>query len=232
MRDYIKTESYFLNYINNNTILLEKLEHGFINTGHDAQKRRRYISAIAILKYNLIKARYSAGFQLIEIKQQYEDFLKIIFEFWTCKSSILYIYDAMSLAILFDISNEDFFALYKLVREYNREDALTNFYSEYKLNNNIVFIGDVSYGYPYDTLKNIINDQDNRLIRLKNYIENDWYKGNHDAFWYDSHKNNKDSYYGYWSLEAGAIAKILQIDDISLKDVPYYPYDLVHYSGN
>ncbi|MDD7379168.1 MAG: DUF1911 domain-containing protein [Lachnospiraceae bacterium] len=37
------------------------------------------------------------------------------------------------------------------------------------------------------------------------------------------------AYYGYWSFEAGAIAKILNLDDSSLKDVPYYPYDLVHY---
>ena len=36
-------------------------------------------------------------------------------------------------------------------------------------------------------------------------------------------------YYGYWSFEAGAIAKILNLDDSNLKNVPYYPYDLVHY---
>ena len=39
-------------------------------------------------------------------------------------------------------------------------------------------------------------------------------------------------YYGYWSFEAGAIAKILNLDDSNLKDVPYYPYDLVHYKSN
>jgi hypothetical protein len=47
--------------------------------------------------------------------------------------------------------------------------------------------------------------------------------------WYDSHKSSKNDYYGYWSFEAGAIAKILNLDDSSLKDVAYYPYDLVHY---
>ena len=45
----------------------------------------------------------------------------------------------------------------------------------------------------------------------------------------DSHKSSENVYYGYWSFEAGAIAKILNLDDSSLKDVPYYPYDLVHY---
>ncbi len=27
------------------------------------------------------------------------------------------------------------------------------------------------------------------------------------------------------------IVKILGLDDSSLKDVPYYPYDMVHYKG-
>ncbi|MDR4190445.1 hypothetical protein COL87_26390 [Bacillus pseudomycoides] len=34
---------------------------------------------------------------------------------------------------------------------------------------------------------------------------------------------------GYWSFESGAIAKILNLDDSTLRDTPYYPYDMVHY---
>lgn len=229
MRDHKKNESYFLNYINMQTLLLEKLEKGLVNVGTDIQKKRRYISAIAIAKYSLIKAKYSAGFQVTEVKQQYEALLKDMFEFWMENSSMLYMYDMMALAVLFDISKADFLILYDLVKKHNREDALTNFYSEYMLNSNIAIHGDVSYGYPYDTLKNIIISEDDRVKKLKKYIEDDWYKGNHEAFWFDSHK--KDSYYGYWSFEAGAIAKILNIDDSSLKDTPYYPYDLVHYAN-
>lgn len=56
-----------------------------------------------------------------------------------------------------------------------------------------------------------------------------WYKLHKDAAWYDSHKSKQDIYNGYWSFEAGAIAKILNIEDSSLKDEPYYPYDLVHF---
>ena len=37
------------------------------------------------------------------------------------------------------------------------------------------------------------------------------------------------TYCGYWSFEAGAIVKLLGIDDTILKDMKYYPYDLVHY---
>lgn len=34
---------------------------------------------------------------------------------------------------------------------------------------------------------------------------------------------------GIGVLKQAAIAKILNLDDSSLKDVAYYPYDLVHY---
>ena len=43
------------------------------------------------------------------------------------------------------------------------------------------------------------------------------------------HKSSQKIYYGYWSFEAGAVAKILNIDDTGMEHVPYYPYDLVHY---
>ena len=55
----------------------------------------------------------------------------------------------------------------------------------------------------------------------------EWY--NKDCEVYESHKSVQSLYYGYWSFEAGAVAKILRLNDSKLKGVPYYPYDLVHY---
>lgn len=34
---------------------------------------------------------------------------------------------------------------------------------------------------------------------------------------------------GHVKLESGAIVKILKLDDSTLKDTSYYPYDMVHY---
>ncbi|EIN8848795.1 DUF1911 domain-containing protein, partial [Listeria monocytogenes] len=48
---------------------------------------------------------------------------------------------------------------------------------------------------------------------------------------YESHDYHEKIYSGYWSWESGAIAKILQLNDNDLKNLPYYPYDLVHYKG-
>ena len=68
--------------------------------------------------------------------------------------------------------------------------------------------------------------------KLKEYLEKYWYVGHKNMGWYDIHKAKEKLYYGYWSFEAGAIAKILNLDDSNLKDMPYYPYDLVHYKSN
>ncbi len=85
----------------------------------------------------------------------------------------------------------------------------------------------------YECLKQIL-DNDEKIIAceaLKEYLQEKWYEIHRECAWYDSHKSSKNVYYGYWSFEAGAIAKILNLDDSSLKDVPYYPYDLVHYKN-
>ena len=68
-----------------------------------------------------------------------------------------------------------------------------------------------------------------QLKNKKEYLEKYWYVGHKNMGWYDIHKAKEKLYYGYWSFEAGAIAKILNLDDSNLKNVPYYPYDLVHY---
>ena len=54
-----------------------------------------------------------------------------------------------------------------------------------------------------------------------------WY--GEDGGYYEAHKSSRKIYYGYWSFEAGAVAKILNIDDTGMEHILYYPYDLVRY---
>ncbi|MBV8252589.1 MAG: DUF1911 domain-containing protein [Chitinophaga sp.] len=65
-------------------------------------------------------------------------------------------------------------------------------------------------------------------VAMKQYLEN-WYGLHKDDPWYDNHKADL-AYTGYWCWEAGAITKIMHLDDSSYKDSPYYPYDLVHWN--
>lgn len=65
-------------------------------------------------------------------------------------------------------------------------------------------------------------------VAMKKYLDK-WYKLHWEDPWYENHKKEL-AYKGYWSWEAGAITKIMQLDDSSFKDNPYYPYDLVHWN--
>jgi len=67
--------------------------------------------------------------------------------------------------------------------------------------------------------------------RLEKYLKKEWYRGHSDLSWHDDHKYgiNHD---GYWCFESGALVKVLGLDDSSLKGLPYYPYDMVHWNDN
>ncbi|AUS05351.1 PoNe immunity protein domain-containing protein [Pseudotamlana carrageenivorans] len=61
---------------------------------------------------------------------------------------------------------------------------------------------------------------------IKQFLEKDFYHKHMNL--YDSHKSKWNIYCGYWSFEAAAVVKIMNLDDSSFIDNQYYPKDLVH----
>lgn len=57
---------------------------------------------------------------------------------------------------------------------------------------------------------------------LSDYL-NSWYSNHKDFAWYDSDKNDKNTYVGYWSFESAALSVIFKVSDDELKKNPYYP---------
>jgi len=55
------------------------------------------------------------------------------------------------------------------------------------------------------------------------------FKGHYDFGWRNAHK--EPGYYGFWSFDTAALAKILGLDDSALKNNNHYPYDLAHYKN-
>lgn len=64
---------------------------------------------------------------------------------------------------------------------------------------------------------------------IEKYLKEIWYARHRECVWYDSHKAKQNRYEGYWSYEAGAVAKICGIEDAALRECAYYPYDFVHF---
>lgn len=87
---------------------------------------------------------------------------------------------------------------------------------------------------PYAATKEIVlfaeKDKISSVKRLKKYLSQEWYRGHSGYGWHNIHKINIFAHSGYWSFESGALVKILGLDDSSLKEVQYYPYDMVHWN--
>ena len=50
-----------------------------------------------------------------------------------------------------------------------------------------------------------------------------WYAQCKDCAWYDTENNPNDVYYGYWSFESAAVAKIYGLDPTICAQSPYFP---------
>jgi hypothetical protein len=68
-----------------------------------------------------------------------------------------------------------------------------------------------------------------RPALVASFLKN-WYPNNRSAYWAGEAETiplGGVAYGGYWSFEAAAVVKILNVDDSSFRDDPFYPRDLV-----
>lgn len=231
MRDKLMSEQYFSEYIQEEIDRINNFNIKLMNNKVKEDRIYSVMKKMDSIKFGIMVARYSSGEDLDKIKIEYEQLLNDMPLYWN-NSSYLDMLWMMSLAILFDVDKEQFSILSDLVLKNEMNDALLQFMIRYKLEDDVDCInGELIFDEPYKSLLNIRVGNDDNTEILKLYLSKEWYIGHKDTGWYDIHKHKEKLYYGYWSFEAGAIAKILNLDDSSLKDVPYYPYDLVHYKN-
>jgi len=138
----------------------------------------------------------------------------------------------VSIGVLLD-TREELTTLHKLVKEVGYKDHLIDFLFKY-----VDTSGGVSDHllWPDDKasqkLKEITQSTKPEAPKLiGEYMANDFYTKENFDDEYNSHKRNDNVYDGYWSFEAAALVKILNVDDSSFKDNPYYPHDMAHFEG-
>lgn len=221
MRDNIKDEQYFTEFIaedlNRVLKLSKKIEMGEIKNSRIIPVKQ----GIFRLKLGIIIAKYSRGDNIQDLKLSFE----LIFKEWITNFFSPEAYNEnlkmISLGILFNIGQDLLLLVKQKLVEYQIIDWLYCFLLNYKMENT-PFI----FYHRFHTLKDVVEKTD-KINFLVKYLMEEWY--NKDCEVYESHKSVQSLYYGYWSFEAGAVAKILRLNDSKLKGVPYYPYDLVHY---
>ena len=234
MRDKLKDEAYFNTLIEKekkNIVMFENAVKKAKTEKGELDKGTRNGYNILISSYEKeINILYSCGEALETVEECYKKFLFYFGKMWDRRYGYIELVKVLSLAVLFGIAKEDMSELEERLISQNVDDYLVNFLIK-RIDSTWTNNGN-EFEFPgvYDYLKLIIeNEEGNACELLTKYLREKWYSIHKECVWYDSHKLSKSIYCGYWSFEAGAIAKILNIDDSNMRDMPYYPYDLVHY---
>lgn len=236
LRDNFKDEKYFTECLLKTERSIEKFENLLSEVLNKGENDRGIKNGYNILINNYTKEinlLYSKGEQINIIKEKYRRLLFFYSKMWYREYGYIELIRILSLAVLLDVKSQEISQLSDKIRIEKFDDYLVNYLISYinrdwDLNaEKFVFEG------IYDELKTIIEDKNNSKSQLlDNYLSESWYFNHRDAAWFDSHKSKENVFCGYWSFEAGAVAKILKINDISLKNVQYYPYDLVHFENS
>lgn len=224
VRDLLCSEGYYNTYIEKKNARIQQIEevlHTIIaqRGAHDEGARNGYLF-FANHYLDRIIAMYSAGRPVDEISNLFPGVIEMMEKSWNGKNYEQML-QVLSIGIMLGVEEELFSRLTGLVRKC---DGLIEFMIQGRPE------GPLLFPEPYTKLMEVIqSDGHQQAEQLRSYLKNDWYDGHADSGWHDTHKHPDPIYSGYWSFESGAVAKILGLDDENLKNVRYYPYDLVHY---
>ena len=185
-------------------------------------------STISHDQRNILLATYSAGYPLSVFKEEYVKFVDSLVPIWFNNTGYVEMVWALSIGILLEIEQSIFDKLVDLVKKDDPEDYLIDYLVSY-YHKDWPIRDRFMYNKPYPLTKGIIEaDNPEDTFKLLNiYLKNKWYKGHNDMGWYNLHKKNLQNYFGYWSFESAAICKMKGVYEAKLKDLPYFPYDLL-----
>lgn len=227
MRDQIKSKEYFENFI------LEDLEriHKFSCKLENGEVKPDRIFAVKAkmhdLKLGIIIAKYSKGEKLDILREEYLELIKEWKEVWQ-EDYYNKALKMISLGVLFDVGKDILDVIELMLKGSNINDWLFDFLLKGSEDKTIEKEKQLLFPEAFSTLKQAVYAE-NAIDLLKKYLKKEWY--NKDCGCYEAHKSEQNIYYGYWSFEAGAVVKLLQVNDEELRDIQYYPYDLAHFNN-
>lgn len=179
------------------------------------------------LKLGIIIAKYSKGEKLDILREEYLELIKEWKEVWQ-EDYYNKTLKMISLGVLFDVGKDILDVIELMLKGSNINDWLFDFLLKGSEDKTIEKEKQLLFPEAFSTLKQAVYAE-NAIDLLKKYLKKEWY--NKDCGCYEAHKSEQNIYYGYWSFEAGAVVKLLQVNDEELRDIQYYPYDLAHFNN-
>jgi len=238
-RDTRKDKTYLQNRIN----YIYNAQEQSINT-YEKEKEKfgeKYIgtSYLTIIRNNMycyIFGCYSIG-EPVNHKNDWSNFYKKSFkyflQFLDKRTTIYETVKVVSVGILLNIEKEYFEQLSQKLQKEKVQDYIIDFLvhsqvPEHPVTNQLLY----SDNRVERLKKSTEITKEDAIKTLKKYLEKDFYTIETLPVDYEAHTlSGPKAYNGYWSVEVAAIVKIIGLDDKTLKDNPYYPYDLVHWQN-
>lgn len=224
VRDGIRDKAYFDSAINELNKRVSLYKQRLSTGGVVSQNIKLAKNMLVNMEYQIILLRYSRGDNLSDIR---ETMMQMIDLFEECidQSEYFSVTKFLSLAILLNIDMSYVLKCFKSINAKYRSDWFISFivcrYCNIEFDNNLKVLDN-----RFAVYKDIAAGNADELSVYLNKI---WYGSFKDQPWYDSHKAKGNAYKGYFCFEAGAIVKVLSLDDSNLKNCQYYPYGLVHF---
>ncbi|MBO0935657.1 DUF1911 domain-containing protein [Fibrella sp. HMF5335] len=174
---------------------------------------------------------YSRGDEISSLIPVYNQAVNHFIKSWQADYIYNHVLRIISLGWLLDQHGESLRRVAALLVREQFEDAVIGYMlrpidSQITVPNQVMFPDDKGLVLLQSITQNTSQEA---AIKLKNYLEEHWYTADNLSTRFNSHKKSSGGHIGYWSFEAGAITKIMGLDDSSFKDNPFYPYDLVHW---
>ena len=214
LRDKIQTKEYFQEAFEWYSESLRKKLERFDKVKPDSLSDH---FRFRVINYeDLLRVGYSLGKDVQELFPYYQGILSNLKLIASEGVPFDLAVNIFALGVLYSERKEEFLDDLKAIYEQmDHTDGLIEYYMVYLFHDKIV---------PFHSIleyQNMIEDTYESVAKAQGF----WYYSHSDAPWYNNH--TKDTYVGYWSFDTAATCKIKGIYDERLKDLEYFPYDLL-----
>lgn len=216
LRDRIKTEKYFqedkelyLGSLNRRLAKYDKIK---------PENKSVYFRNLVIDNETLFKIGYSIGDSVQTLFSYYQGILSNLKLIASEGVPFDLAVNIFALGVLYSERKEEFLDDLKAIYEQmDHTDGLIEYYMVYLFHDMVV---------PFHSIleyQNMIEDTYESVAKAQGF----WYYSHSDEPWYGTHKYDNRGYDGYWSFDTAVTCKIKGIFDERLKELEYFPYDLL-----
>lgn len=235
-RDKLFTEEQYIKQLAKYTTRIEKLNSMIEQSEKDGDEISPDLyGRLFDCRVYTIVTMYSMGENLESIKSNYILTINVLEKCWTPYGYYVQMLWLLSIGIMLEYDNNVIDKLRVLIDMKEVKDRVYDVLLNYRFPERKEMADCVFDAVPYRAILEVSDlAKTNKLQatkRLEKYLKREWYRGHSDCAWHDDHKYSI-IHDGYWSFESGALVKVLGLDDSSLKGLPYYPYDMVHWNDN